>query len=50
LILVSPGGFEGFFREAGVPDRPGEPAPPFEPADALRIASISARFGGEIPM
>jgi quercetin dioxygenase-like cupin family protein len=50
LILVSPSGFEGFFRTAGTPARPGEPAPPFDPADAPRIASISARFGGEIPM
>jgi mannose-6-phosphate isomerase-like protein (cupin superfamily) len=50
LMLLSPGGFEGFFRDAGVPARPGEPAPPFDPADAPRIASISARFGGEIPM
>jgi hypothetical protein len=24
--------------------------PPFDPADAPRLASISARFGGEIPM
>jgi mannose-6-phosphate isomerase-like protein (cupin superfamily) len=50
LMLLSPGGFEGFFRDAGTPARPGEPAPPFDPADAPRIASISARFGGEIPM
>lgn len=50
LILVSPGGFEGFFRDAGTPARPGEPAPPFDPADAPRIASISAAFGAEIPM
>jgi quercetin dioxygenase-like cupin family protein len=50
LILVSPGGFEGFFRDVGIPARPGEPSPPFNPADAPRIASISAGFGAEIPM
>ena len=50
LMLLSPGGFEGFFRDAGIPARPGEPAPPLDPADAPRLASISARFGGEIHM
>jgi quercetin dioxygenase-like cupin family protein len=48
LILVSPGGFEQMFQEAGTPAQAGRPAPPFDPADAPRLAAITAGYGSEI--
>ena len=48
LILTTPAGFERFFAEAGVPARPGEQAPPLDPAEFGRIAELSAKYGGRI--
>jgi quercetin dioxygenase-like cupin family protein len=48
LILVTPGGFERFFTEIGVPARPGESVPPFDPADGEHLAEVNRRYGGQI--
>jgi quercetin dioxygenase-like cupin family protein len=48
LILTAPAGFERFFAEAGVPARPGEQAPPLDPADFARIAELSRAYGAYI--
>lgn len=48
LILTAPAGLEGFFAEAGVPARPGERAPAFDPADFARIAELSRAYGVQI--
>lgn len=48
LILATPGGLGRFFAEAGTPARPGEPAPPFDPADFPRLAGLSAKYGVEV--
>jgi len=48
LVLVTPGGFERFFVEAGRPARRGEQAPPVDPADFARVAEFSERFGAEL--
>jgi quercetin dioxygenase-like cupin family protein len=48
LILVTPGGFEGFFAEIGAPARRGEPAPPFDPADFEHVAEVNRRSGGQL--
>ena len=48
LILVTPGGFERFFVDAGRPARAGEPAPPADPADFARIAELSAQLGSDL--
>jgi mannose-6-phosphate isomerase-like protein (cupin superfamily) len=47
LTLLSPGGGERFFVEAG---RPAEEAglPPAGPIDVARLAEVAARFGNEI--
>ncbi|WP_028922626.1 quercetin 2,3-dioxygenase [Pseudonocardia acaciae] len=49
LILVTPGGFERFFAEAGEPARPGEQAPPFHPDQAERLTELTRRYGGDLP-
>lgn len=48
LILATPGGFEEFFTEAGIPARPGEQAAPMGPADFERIAGLSLKYGTRI--
>jgi quercetin dioxygenase-like cupin family protein len=48
LILAAPAGFERFVAEAGVSARPGEHAPPPDPADVGRIAEVSHRYGAEL--
>ncbi len=48
LGVITPGGFERFFLEAGEPATEGSPAPEGEP-DVGRIAEIGRRYGLEIP-
>ncbi|WJV44590.1 cupin domain-containing protein [Streptomyces flavofungini] len=48
LILTAPAGFERFFAEAGAPARPGEQAPPFDPADFARLAELTRAYGAHI--
>jgi mannose-6-phosphate isomerase-like protein (cupin superfamily) len=48
LGVLTPGGFEGFFLEAGEPAAGGSPAPEGEP-DVERIVEIGKRYGLEIP-
>jgi len=48
LILVTPGGFEKFFAEGGIPARPGEQAPPFDPDDFERLAALTEQYGVRI--
>lgn len=48
LILVTPGGFEQFFLDAGTPARPGVQAPPTGPAEFERIAELTGRYGNHI--
>jgi len=48
LALLSPGGFEKFFLEAGEPVRKGSSAPEGEP-DIGRIVQVGQKYGLEIP-
>ena len=48
LGVLTPGGFEGFFLEAGEPATEGSSAPKGEP-DVGRIVEIGRRYGLEIP-
>ncbi|WP_051341572.1 quercetin 2,3-dioxygenase [Pseudonocardia spinosispora] len=48
LLLITPGGFEGFFAELGTRARVGEQAPPFDPSDFERVAEATRRYGGEL--
>jgi len=48
VSLVSPGGFEKFFLEAGDPATEGSSAPEGEP-DVGRIMEIGQKYGVEIP-
>jgi quercetin dioxygenase-like cupin family protein len=48
LAVITPGGFEGFFLEAGEPATEGSSAPEGEP-DVGRIVEIGRRYGLEIP-
>jgi len=48
LIVITPAGFEGFFREIGVPARPGEQAPPLGPDEIARTAEAVGRYGARI--
>jgi quercetin dioxygenase-like cupin family protein len=48
LALISPGGFEKFFLEAGEPAREGSAPPEGEP-DVGRIVEIGQKYGLEIP-
>jgi mannose-6-phosphate isomerase-like protein (cupin superfamily) len=50
LLLVTPGGFEGFFAEVGVPARPGGRAPALDPADLPRLVAATERFGGRVAL
>ncbi|GAA3189404.1 MULTISPECIES: quercetin 2,3-dioxygenase [Streptomyces] len=45
LAMFTPGGFERLFLEAGREARPGEPVPPFDPADNPRAKEIGERYG-----
>ena len=48
LVVLSPGGFEKFFLEAGEPAPEGASAPQGEP-DVGRIVEIGQKYGLEIP-
>jgi quercetin dioxygenase-like cupin family protein len=43
LLVVSPGGFEGFIREAGVPA--GEPAPEITPEGVQQMVRLGRQYG-----
>jgi quercetin dioxygenase-like cupin family protein len=45
LILFTPGGIEGFFREAGVPAVGDGPAPPVDAAEITRTEAAGAKYG-----
>jgi quercetin dioxygenase-like cupin family protein len=45
LILFTPGGIEGFFREAGRPAAGDGPAPPGDAAEILRTEAAAPRYG-----
>ncbi|MEU3711966.1 quercetin 2,3-dioxygenase [Streptomyces catenulae] len=45
LAVFTPGGFERFFLEAGRKAHPGEPIPPFDPANGPRAKEIGERYG-----
>ncbi len=48
LAVITPGGFEGFFLEAGEPATEGSSAPE-GPPDVERIVEIGQKYGLEIP-
>jgi quercetin dioxygenase-like cupin family protein len=48
LVIITPGGFEQYFADAGTPARPGEQAPPADRANFARIAELSARYGTQL--
>jgi quercetin dioxygenase-like cupin family protein len=48
LILFTPGGFEGFFFEAGLPVVEGESAPPLGPEEIERSREAAIRYGMEV--
>jgi mannose-6-phosphate isomerase-like protein (cupin superfamily) len=43
LLLVSPGGFEGFLRDAGVPEGTPEPAP--SPEAVVQMVELGRKYG-----
>jgi quercetin dioxygenase-like cupin family protein len=45
LIVFTPGGFEGFFFEAGLPVVEGAAAPPLGPEEIERSRDAAVRFG-----
>lgn len=45
LVAMTPGGFEGYFREAGLPAEPGVDAPPLGPAVIARLMAPAERYG-----
>ena len=45
LILFTPGGIEGFFREAGQPATSDAPAPPVDAAEIARTEVAGRRYG-----
>jgi quercetin dioxygenase-like cupin family protein len=45
LVLFSPGGLEGFFRQAGVPAADDGPAPPVAAAEIARTEVAAQRYG-----
>jgi quercetin dioxygenase-like cupin family protein len=48
LIVFTPGGFEGFFFEAGLPAVEGESAPPVGPEEIERTRNAAPRYGLEL--
>jgi hypothetical protein len=48
LGVITPGGFENFFLEAGEPAPKGSAAPEGEP-DVGRLVEIGQKYGLEIP-
>ncbi len=47
LWVLTPAGFEGYWREIGEPITPGVPAPPPVPPDPLRMAELGRRYATE---
>lgn len=45
LVHFTPGGIEGFFREAGVPATNDDPAPPVDAAEITRTTMAGKRYG-----
>jgi quercetin dioxygenase-like cupin family protein len=48
LIGFTPGGFEAFFFEAGLPVAEGETAPPLGPDEIARSRDAAARYGMDV--
>ena len=48
LIVFTPGGFDGFFFEAGVPAVDGEAAPPVGADEIQRTRAAAPRYGLEL--
>ena len=48
LVFITPAGFENFLFEVGQPAKPGEMAPPLEPAEMERTAALAPRYGLEL--
>jgi quercetin dioxygenase-like cupin family protein len=48
LIMFTPGGFEGFFFEAGLPVVDGEAAPPLGPQEIERSRASAIRHGMDV--
>ncbi|MBW4717990.1 quercetin 2,3-dioxygenase [Saccharothrix obliqua] len=49
LLLFTPGGFEGFFRELGREAVPGTPPPPTTPNAVERVVEVGTRYGSFPP-
>lgn len=45
LVLFTPGGIEGFFREAGLPALGDGPPPPVDAAEIARTEAAGAKYG-----
>jgi quercetin dioxygenase-like cupin family protein len=45
LIVFTPGGIEGFFRQAGRPATADGPAPPIDAAEVARTQAVAPRYG-----
>jgi len=48
LIMFTPGGMDGFFREAGLSAVDGESPPPLGPAEIERSREAAVRYGMEV--
>lgn len=48
LIVFTPGGFDGFFFEAGLPAVDGEAPPPVGPEEIERTRAAAPRYGLEL--
>lgn len=45
LVMLTPGGFEGFFVETGTPAAPGSPIAPPTPDGLARLVGAASRYG-----
>jgi hypothetical protein len=48
LLIYTPGGIEGFFREAGTPANGDGPAPPVDSAEIARTDIAGRRYGLQV--
>ncbi len=48
LVIYTPGGIEGFFREAGKPAVGDSPAPPVDSAEIARTDTAGQRYGLQV--
>ena len=48
LLVYTPGGIEGFFREAGMQAVGGSPAPPVDSTEIARTDKAGRRYGLEV--